>query len=106
MILALAAMTGTFLDFFGINSQILSFTCGVSLFPLLFLYLSSYVFRFCEYHRMFLHYIVANNAIIYADYLIRIPVDTMTLFKIHVVVIGLFLFLILYFYRKERCCKR
>ena len=106
MILALAAMTGTFLDFFGINSQILSFTCGVSLFPLLFLYLSSYVFRFCEYHRMFLHYIVANNAIIYADYLIGIPVDTMTLFKIHVVVIGLFLFLILYFYRKERCCKR
>ena len=106
MILALAAMTGTFLDFFGINSQILSFTCGVSLFPLLFLYLSSYVFMFCEYHRMFLHYIVANNTIIYADYLIGIPVDTMTLLKIHVVVIGLFLFLILYFYRKERCCKR
>ena len=106
MILALSAMSGTFLDFFGIDSSILSFTSGVSLFPLLFLYLASYAFKFCEYHRMFLHYIVANNIIIYLDYLIGIPVSTMTLFKIHVVLVGLFLFLILYFYKKEKCCKR
>lgn len=106
MILALSAMAGTFLDFFGIDSSILSFTSGVSLFPLLFLYLASYAFKFCEYHRMFLHYIVANNIIIYLDYLIGIPVSTMTLFKIHVVLVGLFLFLILYFYKKEKCCKR
>ena len=106
MILALSAMIGTFLDFFGIDSSILSFTSGVSLFPLLFLCLSSYAFKFCEYHRMFLHYIVVNNIIIYIDYFVGIPVSTMTLFKIHVVLIGLFLFLVLYFYKKEKCCKR
>lgn len=106
MVLALSAMVGTFLDFFDIDSSVLSFTSGVSLFPLVFLYLSSYAFRFCEYHRMFLHYIVSNNAIIYIDYFIGIPISTMTLFKIHVVLVGLFLFLILYFYKKEKCCKQ
>lgn len=106
MILALSAMTGTMLDFFCIDSSILSFLCGVSLVPLIFLYISSYVFRFCEYHRMFLHYIVVNNALVYWDYFIGVPVSTRGLFKIHIFVIGLFLFLILYFYKKERCCRQ
>lgn len=106
MILALSAMVGTILDFFGIDSYVLSFMCGVSFVPLAFLYLSSYVFRFCEYHRMFLHYIVANNVLVYWDYFIGVPVSSKDLFKIHIFIIGLFLFLVLYFYKKERCCRQ
>ena len=106
MLLALLTILGTVFDFIGINSSVFSFIGGVSLLPLLFLYLASYAFRFCEYHRMFLHYIVANNILVYTDYLIGIPVSARSLFLMHVILIGLFLFLILYFYRKERCCKR
>lgn len=106
MLLALSAMIGMLLDFFGKDSSIFSFIGGVSLLPLLFLYLASYVFRFCEYHRMFLHYVVANNVLTYADYYVGLPIDNATLFMIHVFLIGVFLFLVLYFYRKERCCKR
>ena len=106
MLLALSAMIGMLLDFFGKDSSIFSFIGGVSLLPLLFLYLASYVFRFCEYHRMFLHYVVANNILTYSDYYIGLPIDNAALFMIHVFLIGVFLFLVLYFYRRERCCKR
>ena len=106
MLLALSAMTGMFLDFLGIDSSVLSFVGGVSLFPLLFLYLASYVFCFCEYHRMFLHYIVANNLLTYTDYYIGIPISDRSLFMVHVILIGIFLFLVLYFYKTERCCGR
>ena len=106
MLLALSAIVGMSLDFLGRDSSLFSFIGGVSFLPLLFLYVASYVFRFCEYHRMFLHYVVANNFLTYIDYYVGIPVSDKTLFMIHVILIGLFLFLVLYFYRSERCCKR
>lgn len=105
MLLALTAIIGMILDFLGLESSVLSFIGGVSFLPLLFLYLASYVFRFCEYHRMFLHYIVVNNLLTYTDYYIGLPVSDAALFMLHVVIIGLFLFLVLYFYRIERCCR-
>lgn len=104
MLLALSAILGMMLDFFGIDNYLFSLIGGVSFFPLLFLYIISFVFRFCVYHRMFLHYVVANNLLTYYDYYIGIPVSNAGLFMIHMLLIGIFLFLILYFYRKERCC--
>ena len=106
MVLAITTMTGTLFSFFNINPSVLSFMGSVSLFPLIFLYLASYAFRFCIYHRMFLHYIVANNILVYADYLFGIPVSNISLFMIHSVIIGLFLFLVLYFYKREKCCRQ
>lgn len=105
MLLALCAMLNMFFDCFGIDSRILSMLGGVSFFPLLFLYLVSYVFEFCVYHRMFLHYILANNILIYVDYFFGLPISNKSLFMIHILLIGVFLFLVLYFYRREKCCK-
>ena len=106
MLLALSTILGTMFDFFGWDASLFSFVGGISFLPLLFLYLSSYVFRFCVYHRMFLHYIVANNILTYTDYLFGIPISTISLFSIHLVLIGIFLFLVLYFYRREKCCRQ
>ena len=106
MLLALSTILGTMFDFFGWNASLFSFIGGISFLPLLFLYLASYVFRFCIYHRMFLHYIVANNILTYADYLFGIPISTIALFSVHLVLIGIFLFLVLYFYRREKCCRQ
>ena len=105
MLLALCAILNTLFDFFGIDSGFLSLLGGISIIPLAFLYIVSYVFRFCAYHRMFLHYILVSNLITWIDYYIHIPISTMTLFALHMFLIGLFLFLILYYYRKERCCR-
>lgn len=105
MLLAVCTILNTGFDFFGIESNTLSFIAGVSVLPLLFLYLVSYVFQFCIYHRMFLHYVVVNNILTYLDYYIGLPISNGALFMLHILLIGLFLFLILYFYRKESCCR-
>lgn len=106
MLLAFITMAGTMFNFLGLDASVFSFLGGISIFPLLFLYLASYAFRFCIYHRMFLNYIVANNILVYTDYLIGIPVDDLSLLMIHVVVAGIFLFLVLYFYLKLRCYRQ
>ena len=106
MLLALSAMLNMLFDFFCIDSSFISHFGGISLLPLVFIYLASYAFRFCEYHRMFLHYVVVNNILTYIDYYIGIPVSNEALLMIHIFIVGLFLFLILYFYKKEKCCRQ
>lgn len=106
MLLAFCAMLNMLFDFYGINSFAVSLLGGMSILPLLFIYLFSIVFRFCAYHRMFLHYILVNNILIWFDYLVGIPVSDGMLLMIHLAIVCIFLFLILYFYRKERCCRQ
>ena len=78
----------------------LSYLCGMSLIPLLFMYLVSYAFKFCAYHRMFLHYIVVNDAINYIDYYIGIPLQYHELLRLHFIIAGIFLLLIIYYHQK------
>lgn len=47
----------TTLSYFGIDLTIWSWIGGPSLLMILFMYLTSVVFRFCAYHRIFIHYI-------------------------------------------------
>ena len=101
MLLALTALLNTLLSYFDIDAPILSYIGGISILPLLFLYLSSYVFKFCEYHRMFLHYVTVNWVLNIVDYYWGIPVSNKNLFLLYMVITGIFLFLILYFHQKE-----
>ena len=75
MILAFTALLNSILSYFNIDLYILSYIGGISIFTMVFLYLSSYVFKFCEYHRMFLHYVVVTWIINTIDYYIGIPID-------------------------------
>ena len=106
MLLAFITMMGTIFNFLGLDASVFSFIGGISLLPILFLYLSSIAFRFCIYHRMFLHYIVANNILVYSDYIFGIPVSNLLLLMFHMVLVGVFLFLVLFFYRREKCCRQ
>lgn len=63
MVIALVYLVNTVSSYLGIDLPILASIAGMSLIPLIFMYVSSYVFRFCGYHRMFLHYIVVNDII-------------------------------------------
>lgn len=54
MVIALAYLVNTVSSYFGVDIPILASIAGMSLIPLIFMYISSYVFKFCEYHRMFL----------------------------------------------------
>ena len=105
IILSLCAIINTFFSYFCIPTDIFSIVGGISILPLLFLYLVSYVFEFCVYHRMFLHYLLAVNVLNLYDYYIGIPVSDRNLFAFYNILTGVFLFLVLYYYRKEKCCK-
>ena len=85
-----------------VDTPLFSFVGGVSFLTLIFPYLVSYVFRFCVYHRMFLHYVLVNNIVSIIDFTIGLPVSFIGMCCIFSVNACIFLFLILHFYRKER----
>lgn len=102
MLLALFNIVNTLLGFLGIECHWISFFGGVSFLTLAFLYLASYVFQFCAYHRMFLHYVLITNILSIIDYEFGIPVTDLNLFRIYIIFLGLFLFLVLYLHKYEK----
>ena len=102
MLLALLCFLNTALSYFGIDLVVLSYIGGVSVLPLTFLYISSYAFRFCEYHRMFLHYVTINWILNIYDYYIGIPLSDRNLLAMYLIITCVFLFVILYLYLKSR----
>lgn len=96
MLLALISFIHILLSYIGIDTSLLSYLGGTSVIPLTFLYISSYAFKFCLYHRMFLHYITLNFGINVLDYYIGIPLSDWHLFNMYTIITGLFLFVILY----------
>lgn len=101
MLIALCYALNSLLSYFDIDLVFIGYVAHVSILPLIFLYTSSYVFRFCEYHRMFLHYIVVNELINTYDYYIGIPISDRNFFILHIVLIWVTLFIILYLYVKH-----
>ena len=108
MILAFTALLNSILSYFNIDLYILSYIGGISIFTMIFLYLSSYVFKFCEYHRMFLHYVVVTWIINTIDYYIGIPINDLEYLCLQMIIAGISLFIILLLYyktNKKLCLK-
>ena len=101
MLLAAIYLINTVLSYYDIILPVLSYIGGLSLIPLVFMYISSYVFRFCSYHRMFLHYIVINDLINLVDYYYTLPISDWQLLVLHMSIAGISLFIILYLYVKS-----
>lgn len=100
MLLAAIYLVNTVLSYYDIIIPVLSHIGGLSFIPLVFMYVSSYVFRFCSYHRMFLHYIVVNDSINLIDYYYTLPISDWELLILHMSVASIILFIILYMYVK------
>ena len=102
MLISLLYCIGTVLDLVGIDVTFITYLSGMSIIPLLFMYLSSHVFRFCSYHRIFLHYILFNIVINCIDWYIGIPLNNKEYLSVFLVITCLFLFAILYSHQKSR----
>ena len=92
IVLALICFLNTLLCYLGIDLLILAYIGGVSFLTIGFLYLSSYVFKFCSYHRMFLHYITIVNIISYIDMEYEIPLSNFSYESIFTIYFHLFIF--------------
>lgn len=101
MIIALCYVLNTVAAMLSIYIEPLSNIAGMSLFTWIFLYIATYVFRFCAYHRMFLWYILVDDLLSIIDYYYELSIDTGNLLMIHNSIIGIFLFIILYLYVKS-----
>ena len=102
MLLALCSFLNTTLFYFGINLPILTYIGGISFLTLGFLYLSSYVFKFCGYHRMFLHYILVVNVISYIDMEFNILISDFNLLIIYTTIALIFMIIILIKFKNEK----
>lgn len=100
-VLMLCYVLNSVLSYFNINGEILSVIGGQSILTWLFLYISSFVFKFCVYHRLPLYYILLSDIISYYDNLIGIPITNRELFVLNISIIGIFILLIVYFKFKQ-----
>ena len=89
------------LYYFDIEVIFLSTFSGLSILTWIFLYISSFVFKFCIYHRLPLYYILTIDIINYYDYLIGLPISDKRLFVLDIIIIGIFLLFIVYFKFKQ-----
>ena len=101
MLISIFYMLNTILCWIDIDTPVISNIAGVSILTWLFLYLSSIVFQFCIYHRMFLYYILVTDIINIYDFYLDIPISTVQLLSVHSAIIGILLFLLLYIHIKN-----
>lgn len=102
IVISVAYLLNTILSYFYMDLPIISYLTGVSLVTILFLYATSITFRFCFYHRIFIHYISLNWILDVIDYNIGILISNRSLFLVYIIITGIFLLIILY----EHCRKR
>ena len=95
-------LLNTILSYFYIELEVFAHIGGVSLLSILFMYMTSVAFKFCIYHRMFIHYITLNWLLHLLDYYIGIPLPNVHLLYLYLSIAGIFLFIILYEYINKR----
>ena len=89
-IIAIMYFIDTILDAFKVDIDILSHLFGMSFLPWCFLLLSSYVFKFCLFHRIPLYYIALNHVISLVDYYIGIPLELEPWVVLHILIVFVF----------------
>lgn len=102
IIIAVLYFLNTILDAFGIYQDIISHLTGISLLPWCFLLLSSFVFKFCVYHRIPLYYIAVNHIIALIDYYIDIPLNLEIWIVGHMLIAFVFILWAIVEHQKEK----
>lgn len=70
----------------GFAPQVIVHFIGLVLAPLLFMYLSSHVFRFCSYHRLFIYYVGAMELLNVVDWYTFMPLNNSITGTIHTII--------------------
>ena len=96
MVMAGLCLLNTVLSYFDVDWPTLSYLSGIGFIPWLFVYAAACLFRFCKYHKMFLWYVFVNNLICWIDYKWPLPISNWNLFILHIIIAGVFLFIILW----------
>ena len=90
----------TFLQFLGFETIIIGYFIHLSLFSWLFLYLTSFIFKYCYVHRLPLYYIALNEILTVYDYYFTLPFSDNKLLVVHLLLISILIFGYSYYYIK------
>lgn len=93
--IAISYITNTLLCYTSIDIPVLSNIAGISLLPWVFMYIATFVFNFCTYHRLLLYYILLDDSINIIDYYFLIPVTDSNILMIHTSLIGILVIVLL-----------
>lgn len=93
MVIAFLYLLNTTLSYFDIDAYYLSY--AVMFLFIGFLYISSFVFKFCTWHRLFIHYISLNLILNIIDYYYGLPLSDRDLFILYMMITCIFIFLLL-----------
>lgn len=104
MVIACIYLLNTILSYFYIDVPLLSYLGSTSLLTLVFLYTSSFVFKFCLYHRIPTHYITINWLLNIFDYYVGIPINNKSLFISYMILAGLTVVVMTYL-KYKKCIK-
>ena len=94
VLIAIIHLINTVLSFLGSNDIPLNYIGGISLLPIVYLYIASYTFHLCEYYRMFLHYSVLIDLINCYDF--GIPLNNKDYFILFICITIVTMLLIIY----------
>lgn len=100
IIVSFSILIGLILSYLEIAMPLIDTLFGASIIATIPMYISSYTYKFCSYHRMFIHYIVLVHLVDTCDILIGIPLDDFNLLILYLIITGIFLLLILYYHQK------
>lgn len=82
--------------------QVLLHYLGLVITPLLFMLISSYVFKFCNYHRMFIYYIAVDELLLITDWYFKLPISNKAICIIHFAISVIFFVIAIGMYIKKR----
>lgn len=101
IVIAVVYLVNTILFYVGIDVPYLSLLGGTSILTVAFMYICSAVFKFCLYHRLFIHYILVNDLLNWASLITKSEWLDTYLFRIVLITTALFIFLITYIHVKS-----
>ena len=107
IVISILYIANTILGYFDIEVAIISMLGGMSFLPLLKFYLSSFTYKLCTHHRMFIYYIFTLDIIECIDYYVGgLPISDMGYLLLIIILFGIFLILYIIFKRRYDFSKK
>lgn len=95
VLVTLSYVINTILCWFNVDLPVLSNISGMSLLTWLFMYIATYVFKFCNYHRLLLYFILVDDSINIYDYYFTIPLENHVMLELHTALVGILVIILL-----------
>lgn len=100
ILIAVIVLINAILSYFDIYIEKINYIAGTSFLTLIPMYISSRAYKFCEYHRMFIYYILSHKILVTIDMYIGISISDFNMLMVYLVLAGIFALIILYLHQK------